>query len=140
MNFSNYLETAILDFWLKNNSGNYTSPSAVYVGLASNSASQSEMETSDFTNEITDYTGDRPALTVGAISQDGEGAASCSNTSAIDFENMPVCTVKYIFVADSATKTQGHILCWVELDPPRQVANEGDTLRIPTGGLQIRAK
>lgn len=140
MNFSNYLETAILDFWLKANSGNYSAPSAVYVGLADSNATQSEMENSDFTHEITGYTGNRPQLTVGTISQDENGAASCANTSAIDFENMPLCTVKYIFVADSAVKGQGNVLWWLELDPPRVVANAGDTFRIPTGGLQIKAK
>lgn len=140
MNFSNYLETAILDFWLKANSGNYSAPSAVYVGLADNNATQSEMEDSDFTHEITGYTGNRPQLTVGTISQNADGAAECSNTSAIDFENMPECTVKYIFVADSPTKGQGHILWWVELDPPKVVANAGDTFRIPTEGLKLQAK
>lgn len=134
-NFSTYLETAILNHVFRNTA--YTAPTTVYVGLASSTATDAEMEAGTLTNEITGYTGDRKAVTFSAPVDDA-GAQKITNTANLDFENMPAVTVKYAFVADSATKGAGNILAWAPLTTPRTV-EAGDTFRLPaTTGLAIK--
>ena len=137
-NISNYLETIILDWSLKGNSGNYSPPSAVYLGIATNDSSvPDELEQSDFTHEITGYNGDRKLITFGTITQDADGRAQVSNTNTIEFENMPAVTVGYAFIADTATKGEGNVLWWMPLETPK-TTNAGATLRVPEGAVVVK--
>lgn len=136
--FSNYAEAIALDWFLKGNSGNYTPPSAVYLGIVSSSGTADELEAGTLTNEITGYDGNRPQVTFGTIQQDTDGTSYVQNTADIEFQNMPTCVVKFFIVTDTATKGQGHILFWGELDSPRTIANAGDTLKVPAGALKVK--
>lgn len=140
MNLSNYLKQAILDWSLRGNTGNHQPPSAVYLGLMSSNATLSEVQQGILTNEITAYTGNRKQITFGPITIDSEGYATTQNTNTIDFDDMPVTTVKYAIITNSPTKGQGQVLYWVEFSPPKVVANAGDTFRVPAGGITVKIR
>jgi hypothetical protein len=133
-NFSTYLEEELLDHVLKNNA--YTSPAAVYAGLVSDVAADADMEAGTLTNEITAYTGNRPAITWGAISQSGGKSTVSTATAALEFVNMPAVTTKYVIICDGATKSAGNVLVWAALTTARTTV-AGDTLRIPIGDLTV---
>lgn len=132
-NISDYLE----EKWLNMLKGTaYTAPAAVYCGIANDTATDAELEANTQTNEITGYTGNRKAITLGAVSQIG-GKATVKNSAAIDFESMPAPDtkkVKYAIVCDAATA--GNILYWCPLTVQKSW-NEGDTFRIPIDGLTL---
>jgi len=135
-NFSTYLEKAVLNHVFRNTA--YTQPATVYVGLADDVATDAEMEAGTLTNEITGYTGNRPAVTFSAPVDDGAGAEKILNTANIEFTNMPAVTVKYAFVSDSATKGAGNLLMWCPLATPKAVG-AGDTFRLPADtGLTLK--
>jgi len=130
-NMANYLEEALLDHVLRDET--YTAPETVYVGIADDSATDSEMEEGDLTNEITGYDGNRPSVTfTEATQEDGKGYVE--NEGDVEFENMPAVTVKYAFIADA--ETSGNILWWGALTEPKEVP-EGDTLKFDPGEIQI---
>ena len=130
-NISSYLEEALLDHVFRNTA--YTTPGTVYCGLVSSTAADADLEAGTLTNEITDYTGDRKAITFGAPAQVG-GKATITNSAAIDFESMPSATVAYLIVCDAATA--GNILWWLPLTE-NKTTNSGDTLRVPIDGITI---
>ena len=130
-NLSTYLEEELLDHVLLNAA--YSSPAAVYAGLVSSSGNDTEMEAGTLTNEITDYTGDRKAITFDAISQSG-GKSITANAGALTFASMPACTVAYTIVCDAATA--GHILIWCPL-AENKTYSAGDTCTISIGDLDI---
>jgi len=130
-NISNYLEEKILDHVMRNTA--YTSPTTVYCGLVSSSASDADLEAGTLTNEITAYTGNRKAVTFGAPAQVG-GKATIKNENALEFEDMPAVTVAYAIVCDGATAN--NILFWCPLDT-NKTTNAGDTFRIPVDGLTL---
>lgn len=138
-NISSYLE----EKWLNMLKGTaYTAPATVYCGIANDTATDDELEAGTLTNEITGYTGDRKAITLGEVSQVGgagsAGKATVKNSAAIDFESMPAPgntpKVKYAIICDAATA--GNILYWCPLAVQKSW-NEGDTFRIPVDGLTI---
>lgn len=132
-NMSTWLEERLLDHVFRSTA--YASPTAVFVGLASDLATDADLEAGLLTNEITAYTGDRRTVIFGAPAQ-VEGVGSIQNTTALDFEAMPAVTVKYAIVCDSATKGAGNILYWCPLATPRTL-NAGDILRLPANGLTL---
>ena len=131
-NMSSYLEEKILDHVLRNIE--YTPPSTVYVGIVSDSATDSELEAGTLTNEITGYTGDRKSVSFTAISQNGDGEAETENTALIEFESMPACTIAYAIVCDAATG--GNILFWGAATESK-TSNSGDTHQVPAGNITI---
>lgn len=133
-NLSNYLEEALLNHVLKNSA--YSSPAAVYAGLVNDSAVDTDMEAGTLTNEITAYTGNRKAITWGSISQVSDKATVATATVALEFEDMPAVTTKYVIICDGATKGAGNILIYAPLTTPR-TTSAGDTLRIPIGDLTV---
>lgn len=130
-NLSTYLEEALLDHVLRNTS--FTSPTTVYAGLVSDAASDADMEAGTLTNEITDYTGDRKAVTFDAPTQSG-GASITANSAAVEFEDMPAATVRYLILCDAATA--GNVLWWGQLTADK-TTSDGDTLRFPAGDIDI---
>lgn len=130
-NFSDYLEEALINHVLKNSA--FSSPETVYAGIVSSDGSDTEMEAGTLTNEITAYTGNRKAISFGDITQ-VDGKATITNSSVIDFEDMPSVTVKYVIICDSTTS--GNILIWAPLNTSA-VVESGNTFRIPVDGLTI---
>ena len=131
-NISDYLE----EKWLNMLKGTaYTAPT-VYCGIVSDVAVDADLEAGTLTDEITGYTGNRPAITLGTVSQVG-GKATVKNSVAIDFVNMPAPAgrqIKYAIICDAATA--GNILYWCPLSV-QKVWNTGDTFRIPIDGLVV---
>ena len=135
-NISSYLEDKILDTVMKDGATAWL-PATVYCGIVSDSAVADDLEAGTLTNEITGYTGDRKAITFGDITQVG-GKATCSNTNAIEFEDMPAPgtdEVEFAIICDEATS--GNILWWLPITAGPKAFNEGDAFRIPIGDLTI---
>ena len=135
-NISNYLEDKILDTVMKNAASTWL-PETVYCGIVNDTAVDTDLEAGTLTNEITGYTGDRKAITFGDITQQ-DGKATCANTNALEFEDMPAPgtdEVKYAIICDAATS--GNILWWLPITDGPKAFNEGDTFRIPIGDLTI---
>jgi len=130
-NISDYLETALLNHVFRNIA--YTSPTVVYAGLVSSVGSDAQLEAGTLTNEITTYTGTRKAITFGAPSQVSD-KATIKNSAALTFDNMPLITVKYVIVCDSATKGAGNILYWCPLTV-QKACNLGDTFQVAIDNL-----
>jgi hypothetical protein len=121
-NISDYLENKLLDHFLGTTS--YTMPSTIYVGLytvAPNDAGGG-----------TEVVGGSYARKTATFTSASGGASS--NTSNIDFTNMPACTVVAIGVHDALTS--GNLLVWGTL-ASNKALDAGDTLRISTGDLDI---
>jgi len=59
-----------------------------------------------------------------------------SNSSIVDFANMPACTVVGIGIYDSATIGSGTYMFWGTLTTNRTLV-AGDTLRIPVGAVTV---
>ena len=139
MNISKYLE----DKWLGMLKGVvYAAPAAVYVGLIDDTADEAEMEgDTPLVSEITGYTGNRKAITFGAITKAGTDPSEMDGPpgAAIDFENMPAPAgreVKYFVVCDAATV--GNVLGWSEITAGPKVWNTGDTFRIPIDNITAK--
>ncbi|MBA7564084.1 hypothetical protein ES708_05746 [subsurface metagenome] len=132
-NISDYLE----EKWLNMLKGTaYTAPATVYCGIVSDTGSDAELEAGTLTNEITGYTGNRKAITLGTVSQVG-GKATVKNSAIIDFEDMPAPAgreVKYAIVCDAATA--GNILYWCPLAVQKAWV-EGAIFRLPIDGLVL---
>jgi hypothetical protein len=129
-----YLQEALIAHVLK--SVTYSDPAAVYCGLASDSATDEELEAGTLTNEIAGYTGNRPAITFGAITE-ATNKATVKNSAAIDFLLMPAPAgrkIHYVFISDAATA--GHILYWGHLTAEKDW-NLGDTFTLPIDALVV---
>jgi hypothetical protein len=129
-NLSKYLEGKWLDM-LKGTA--FTAPTA-YVGLVSDSATQAELEgDTPLTNEITGYTGNRKAITFGAITKSGTDPSQMSGPPSvvIEFAAMPAPAgrqLKYMILCDAATV--GNVLGWSAVTNGPKTWNTGDTFRI----------
>lgn len=133
-NKSTYLEEAILNHVLRNTA--LSSPVTVYLGIFSDTATDEELEAGTLTNEITGYTGNRPAVTFHAPSQ-VLTKGTVTNDGAVQFVVMPAPAgrqVKYVAVCDAATA--GHVLYWAPLTSSKSW-NGGDTFEIPDEDLTI---
>lgn len=130
-NIATYLETKLLDHTMRNTA--YTRPTTVYCGLVDDVSDGTELEDGTLDNEITDYTGDRKAITFGAPTNVG-GKQTIKNSAALEFESMPAVTVKYAIVCDAATG--GNILYWCPL-AAEKTTNSGDTFKIAIEGLVL---
>lgn len=130
-NISNYLEEALLNHVMRNTE--YSRPATVYCGLIETGDFDAELEAGTLDHEITDYTGNRKAITFGAPAQ-VSGKATVKNSATIEFDNMPAKTVKYAIVCDAATA--GHILYWCPL-AAEKACNAGDTFKIAIDGLVL---
>lgn len=140
---SNYLSKKLLDHTLKGTT--YTPPATLYCGIASSSATKAQLAAGTLTNEITGYTGDRKTITFAAAAlADSEDVLSDmeskSSGDAVEFADMPACTVAWVLICDAATA--GNLLWALPLvilegenageADPKTVA-EGDTFRLPAG-------
>lgn len=134
-NATDYLEAALLNHVFRATS--YSSPANVYLALINDDASDADMDDGDLTNEITGYTGNRPAITFGAPSQDDD-VGRILNNAQIEFAGMPETSVKYIVIMDGNTKESGNMLFWITVTDGPKVVNAGDIYRVPSGQVEIR--
>jgi hypothetical protein len=140
---SNYLETAVLDFWLKNNSGSYTAPSTVYVALFtsgdSTGATGENLEAGILTNEVsTSGTGYvRKAVTFGSIS---DGVVSNSGNVTFDTALTDWGLISHVAVMDADSTSDsagaGNVLFYGALTTAREILTD-DTFQITATNLQI---
>lgn len=130
-NLSDYLENALINHVLRNTP--YSSPAAVYCAICNTTATSAQLEAGTLTNEITGYTGNRPQITFGAPSQVSD-KATCKNTAALEFPGMPSTTVRFAAIMDSATKSAGNVLWWMQLSADKPVPS-GETFRFPVDNL-----
>lgn len=133
-NKSTYLQEALINHVLRNSA--YSSPAAVYCGLMSDTATDEECEAGTLTNEITGYTGNRPAITFGAPAEVSD-VATCKNTVALEFLLMPAPAgrkIKYAIISNAATA--GNILYWAPLTAEKDW-NLGDTFTLPIDNLIV---
>lgn len=121
-NLSNYLENKVLDHILGTTS--YTMPAGVYVALYTASPSD--------TGGGTEVSGGSYARQSATFTSASSGATS--NTSNIDFNNMPACTVVAVGIFDASTS--GNLLVWGTLTANKSL-DAGDILRIASGDLDI---
>jgi len=131
MSKSNYLETAVLYFWLKGNSGStYSAPANVYLGILSTATDDDTLtEIAGSSYSATDgdgavTSGNRPKIVFGSVSDNQiQGPTSdieYDNTSGSQF------TVNGFGIYDAATG--GNLLYWGTLSSSKQIEN-GDSIR-----------
>ena len=138
---SNYLEDAVLDFWLKNNSGSYTSPSAVYVALFtsddSTGATGENLEAGVLSNEVVGNGYERKAVTFGTISN---GVVSNSANVTFDAATGDWGTITHVAVMDANSTDDsagaGNVLFYGSLTTAREILTD-DVFQITTGNLSI---
>ena len=123
---SNYAENKLLDHVLGTTS--YTAPTT-YVALYTVAPSDSTSGT-----EVSNSGGSAYARQAAAFTAASGGTTS--NSSNLDFTNMPACTVVAIAIVDSGTIGAGNVLVWGTLASNKSL-DAGDTLRISTGDLDI---
>lgn len=121
-NLTNYLEDKLIDHFLGTTS--YTMPADVYVALFTVSPGEA--------GGGTEVAGGSYARQVATFTASSGGATS--NTANIDFADMPAVTVVAVAIFDALTS--GNMLLYGSLTTPRTLT-AGDTLRIPTGDLDI---
>jgi len=134
---ADYLENALLDHVLRNTA--YTSPTTVYVGLAtadpSTGSTAENLEAGTLTDEVsasgTAYT--RKAVTFAAAS-----AGSCTTNANVTFDAATANwgTITHVFIADGATPGAGNVLFYGALDTAKTIES-GDTFQITTGNLTV---
>lgn len=133
---SDYLETRILDFFLKNNSLGTSAPNPIYVALYTADPTDSAGLTNhqdEVSNSGTAY--QRTAVTFGTIDTQ---AGSVQNNAAVTF---PVATANYgtvthIAIVDSNTYKGGNILFHGALDDDKLVETN-DTFQLNTAALTV---
>lgn len=134
---ADYLENKVLDHVLRNTA--YTSPTTVYVGLAtsdpSTGSTTENLEAGTLTNEVstsgTAYA--RKAVTFGAAS-----AGSATTTANVTFDAATANwgTITHVFIADGATAGAGNVLFYGTLDTAKTIES-GDTFQITSGNLTV---
>ena len=121
-NLSDYLEVKLLDHFLGTTT--YTKPTTVYLALYTAAPTDSSAGT--------EVSGGSYARKVAAFN--GAASGSTVNTSDIDFNGMPACTVVAIAVTDAITS--GNILVYGPLTANKSL-DAGDILRVSAGDLSI---
>ncbi len=121
---SNYLETKVLDYVLRNTAD--WAPTAVYLAL----------HTADPTDagsgaEVSGGSYARQACAFDAAHATGGNTA---NTDAESFTNMPACTVTHVGVWDAASS--GNLLFYTAVDTSKAVL-AGDTISVAAGAVTI---
>lgn len=123
---SDYAENKLLDHVLGTTA--YTKPTT-YVALYTVAPSDSSAGT-----EVSNAGGSSYARQAASFSAASGGTTS--NSSNIDFTDMPACTVVAIGILDSGTIGAGNLLVWGTL-ATNKTLDLLDTLRIATGDLDI---
>lgn len=131
---SNYLENAVLDWWLNNNSGGYSSPSTLYLALFHGTAAGvlTNLEAGTLTDEVTLGSYSRQTVSFGSPT-----GGSIQNDAAVTF---PTATANYdgtvTCIAIMDASTSGNVLWYGELSVSKTVTT-GDQFQVATGNLQV---
>lgn len=130
---SNYLANELYDHVLRNAA--YTSPTNVYLGMFTTTATTGELDAGTLTNEVANSNAyARLALTATAPT-DGAGANSGDHTfAAASGGNWG--TLRYVAVIDGNTHGSGNVLMYTALDSD-VVINDGNTLQFNSGDLDL---
>ena len=134
-NLSNFAEEAILKHLL--GQASFSMPTTLYVTIFSDTATDAELESGDFTNEITDYTETERATVTFTDPTQVDGKATVETADQIEFTGMPAVTVGYYALCDSATHGDGEILVWGGPDGQAQSISAGNNATIPAGDITI---
>ena len=126
MSFANYLENAILSFFLRNNANAITAPATVYVAVFTADPGE-DANTFEVVPGANAYA--RKAAT-----WDAEVNGVTQNAAEVRFDNMPGVTVTHFGVLDAITA--GNAL-YVGTVTPNEVVGAGDNLVFPPGALTI---
>lgn len=132
---SNYLENAVLDWWLNGNSGGYSVPSTLYLGLFHGTAASvlANLEAGTLSDEVTLGNYSRQTVSFGSPS-----GGSIQNDAPVTF---PTATANYdgavtcvaIIYNDGS---QDRVLWGGELSVSKTVTT-GDQFQVATGNLQV---
>ncbi len=121
---SNYLETKILDYVLRDTAD--WAPTTVYLAL--HTADPAEDGSGA---EVSGGSYARQACAFDATHATGGNTA---NTSAESFTGMPACTVSHIGIWDHASA--GNLLFYTAVDASKTVAS-GDTISVAAGAVTV---
>ena len=121
---SNYLETKVLDYVLRDTAD--WAPAAVYLSL--HTADPAEDGSGA---EVSGGSYARQAITFNAAHATN---GTIDNSSAEEFTNMPGCTVTHIGIWDAASS--GNLLFYGAVTASKAVAS-GDTISLAAGALVI---
>jgi hypothetical protein len=121
---SDYLEKKVLDHVLR--VAAFTQPPANYVALYTTATTDAGGGT-----EVTGGSYARQTATFAAATS---GAGATSNSSSINFPNMPACTVTYVAIWDAVTA--GNLLYHGPLTAPQVIA-AGTTFNFAIGELDV---
>lgn len=130
---SNFLSNELYDHVLRNAA--YTSPTNVYLGMFTSTATTGELDAGTLTNEVANSNAyARLALTATAPT-DGAGSNSGDHTfAAASGGNWG--TLRFVAVIDGNTHGAGNVLCYSQLDAD-VVINDGNTLQFNSGDLDL---
>ena len=128
---SNYLENKVLDHVLKNTQ--YTQPSALYVGLFTNTSGNAatNLEAGTITDEVSGGSYGRQTATFAAASN---GSSATSATITFPTASASWGTITHVAVMDAATS--GNVLFWGAVTTSKTI-DSGDTFQITSGNLTI---
>ena len=128
--FSTYLETRVLDFFLNANSLSTTAPSTVYVAL--HTADPGEAGTS---SEATETGYARASVSFGSASTDTAGATTISNDGAVSIGPITgTPTYTHISIKDAATS--GNTLFYGALSSSLTLTS-GDSVQFSVGNITV---
>lgn len=128
--FSDYLENAILNYWLRANVGAYSAPGTVYLALFT----ADPTDTGSTTNEVTQATNSYARQ---AISFNAESGGAITNNGAVSFADMPGVTVTHWGLFDTGTYQSGNMLFSDALSGGSISPAAGDTVTLGDQQLTI---
>lgn len=131
MSISNYLETAVMN-WLRGTAAP-AAPSAVYLALFSSDPGDDNSGT-EVTATI--RPAGRVAVTFGAVTQDGAGAAQISNTAIVDFGASAGAVPNLSHVGFFDAAAAGNLLWSAALQAAKPVT-VGDPVTFPVGAVTL---
>lgn len=137
MSKSNYLQSKVLGYWLKNES--ITQPSNVYLGILTNASDLSDSNVGTSEISADDYTatvggssvtaGNRPEITFGSITGNNQIQGP---TSDIEFDNDTASTMDVkgfgIYTTADPDAAGSELLYWGSLTTAKSIA-AGDSIR-----------
>tara|TARA_X000001388_G_scaffold75636_2_gene70908 strand:+ start:715 stop:1119 length:405 start_codon:yes stop_codon:yes gene_type:complete len=128
--FTTYLETRTLDFFLNANSLSTTAPTTVYVAL--HTATPGEAGTA---SEATETGYARAAVSFGSATTDTAGATTISNDGAVSIGPITgTPTYTHISIKDAASS--GNTLCYGALSSNITLTS-GDSVQFSVGNISV---
>ena len=131
--FSNWMEDAIINFFLRNNADTISAPNPIYLALFT----ADPTDTGSFTNEVTNTPNSYARQTITFDDPAASGNANETQNSAdVTFTDMPGVTVTHFAITDSGTYQSGNVLFHGSLSASVS-PSAGDTVTLSAGNLTI---